>query len=431
MDQAHNRKLQWQFFWIEFVTFAILFVILGLLIFHFFQDGLFKDVDHNLKMQQEILVNPKKRTPPKKKRTPSKQNARQIMNQPFQAQMIIYGANGRILNKGTLGNRYSVLKKLHIPMSELNELTMHTVGNDKFRTLYIKVPQKSGDPQAAGHYVLLIENLNVQMAAITQFKQIMIVVLVLFWLLSIGISYLFSLYFIRPIMKASQKQQDFVADAAHELKTPLTIIQNKLETLLTKPHDQIIDQSEAIAQTLNESERLYQLTQDLLTLARSDAHTVELQPQSIELPQFLKGVCEPYREMAVGQQKKFRLQTNNLQTVTVDPKLLQQLLVILLDNSLKYTQAGEKIRVRTEAPQGPHWLLIVENTGRSISKEDQKHLFERFYRVDQARNENTGGTGLGLSIAKWIMEQHHGRITVKNVEPHGVSFQLIFPKKLK
>lgn len=427
MDQSTNRKLQWRFFWIEFVTFAILFVVLGLLIFHFFQSGLFKDVDHNLAMQKTMLVDPKSIKPPKKTNAP-KPKLKNKADRPFQAQMIIYSKSGKILNKGALGNRYSVLKKLKLNKNTLNQLKTNTVDEDVFRTMLIKVPKKSNDPSAANHYVLLIENLNIQMDALSQFKQILIIILIVFWLISIGISYIFSLYFIRPIMRASQKQQDFVADAAHELKTPLTIIQNKLESLLTKPHDQIIDQSEAIAQTLTESERLYKLTQDLLTLARSDADTMKIQFKSVDIAQFLQNVSEPYAAMAESQDKDFKLTIDNLSTVTADPQLLQQLLIILLDNSLKYTKPHESI-VLTANDEGPKWQLIVENTGKSISDKDKKHLFERFYRVDEARNEKTGGTGLGLSIAEWIVKQHHGTISVLDVKPHGVRFELTFPKK--
>jgi len=111
-----------------------------------------------------------------------------------------------------------------------------------------------------------------------------------------------------------------------------------------------------------------------------------------------------------------------------DQKKIHQVLVILLDNALKYTSSGDKITLLSEI-SNKQWLIEVKNTGPAISDEEKARIFDRFYREDRSRSKETGGYGLGLAIAKQIVEEHKGQIQVKDLQPRGVIFQIRLPKE--
>jgi len=225
-----------------------------------------------------------------------------------------------------------------------------------------------------------------------------------------------------------EKQQEFVENASHELRTPLTIIQNSLERLFTKPNHTIIDESESIAQALAETRRLTGLTADLLTIARSDANQLTLVKEKVELAPFIAELVKPFKEIAELDEKRFVIENFADATAIFDQKKIHQVLVILLDNALKYTSSGDKITLLSEI-SNKHWLIEVKNTGPSITDEEKARIFDRFYREDRSRSKETGGYGLGLAIAKQIVDEHKGQISVKDLLPKGVIFQIRLPKE--
>lgn len=415
-----NKYQQRKFFVVELTAFAVLFALLGLVVSHFFEVSVYTNIDQGIIHQEQALLQPVQSRD-------DQQNHSGGGPTRFQADNVIYDKNGKILNANALGNRYSVLKKIKFnPKQMENKLATKDVNGNYFRVLLIRantVDQKNN------RYVLIAENIDTQMNIIAAFNKLLMVILIVFWAVAILISFWLSRYFMKPILKAWNKQQEFVANAAHELRTPLTIIQNKLEYLFTKPKRSIIDETEPINQALNETKRLSRLTTELLTIARSDSNTLQVKPTEIKLADFLPETVEPYEELAASQDKSLTYSNSVAGFVTIDPDLLKQVVVILLDNALKYTNAGDKIEVATEPSGRNNWKLTVANTGKSISDADKKQIFERFYRVDKSRNKTTGGNGLGLSIAQWIIAQHHGKISVADMQPSGVVFTCIVPIK--
>lgn len=260
------------------------------------------------------------------------------------------------------------------------------------------------------------------------FETTLIICMIIFWLISIGISFYISKMNMQPIMHSWRKQQEFVENASHELRTPLAIIQNSLQQLFTKPDHTILEESEPIAQALNETRRMKSLTEDLLTLARSDSNQLMLQKEAVDPKEFIQQLAQPFQEIAEMNDKQFVLENFADQPMLIDEKRIHQVLVILLDNALKYTEAGEKIILQSEI-SNDNWLIEVKNNGPSISDEDKKHIFERFYREDRSRSKETGGYGLGLAIAKQIITQHKGKLTVRDWEPRGAVFQIKLPMK--
>ncbi len=218
-------------------------------------------------------------------------------------------------------------------------------------------------------------------------------------------------------------QRRFVADASHELRSPLTSIRSNIDILrraLNAPEE---DRAEALADVADEVDRLSRLTSDLLLLARADAgHKIEMSKVSMD-----HLVVDVHRQMeAQAQGVTLELGPTRKVTVMGNQVWLKQLLLILLDNALKYTPTGGSVTLTLERDGGSA-LVKVTDTGIGIAAEDLPHVFERFYRADKARAREEGGAGLGLAIALWIAEEHRGELTVESDPGNGTTFTLRLP----
>lgn len=232
---------------------------------------------------------------------------------------------------------------------------------------------------------------------------------------------------LRPIRRALESQRRFVSDASHELRTPLSIARANTSILLEDPEATVesrLDQAEAVAAEL---EHLGVLVADLTTLARADEGRANLLLAPMDLGALTEEVV---RDMgALADVRGVRLEASTAPAmVNGDTARLRQLLMILLDNALKYAAPGGLVTVRCAAAHG-HVDLAVADDGAGISPEDQKHIFDRFYRSDSERTRSKGGTGLGLAIGKWIAEAHGGRITVESAPGRGTTFRVRLPAK--
>lgn len=232
---------------------------------------------------------------------------------------------------------------------------------------------------------------------------------------------------LRPIRRALESQRRFVSDASHELRTPLSIARANTSILLEDPEATVesrLDQAEAVAAEL---EHLGVLVADLTTLARADEGRANLLLAPMDLGALTEEVV---RDMgALADVRGVRLEASTAPAmVNGDTARLRQLLMILLDNALKYAAPGGLVTVRCAAAHG-HADLAVADDGAGISPEDQKHIFDRFYRSDSERTRSKGGTGLGLAIGKWIAEAHGGRITVESAPGRGTTFRVRLPAK--
>lgn len=222
---------------------------------------------------------------------------------------------------------------------------------------------------------------------------------------------------------AYQAEQRFVADASHELRAPLTAIQANLELLQRQPDMTPADRREAVGEAGRETHRLARLVADLLALARADAG-VSLRRQPVELDRVVLDAFGEARHLAQGQ----RIALDGLEPVLVqgDPDRLKQLVLILLDNAVKYTppDGGVTLGLRRDAARAQ---VRVCDTGIGIPPEDLPHVFDRFYRADPARTRDPGGSGLGLPIARWIAEQHGGAVMLSSAVGRGTTATVDLP----
>ena len=244
----------------------------------------------------------------------------------------------------------------------------------------------------------------------------------------LGISIKLAAWTVKPVEWAWQQQRQFVADASHELKTPLTVILANTGLVLSHPEDTVAAQSKWLEYTHDEAEQMKELVDDLLFLAKSDAARQPAARAETAMSEVALGCLLPFESVAfeAGVALEHRI-TPGL-SLRGDEGQLRRLVMILLDNAVKYAGPGGTVTFTLERHQ-ERLRLAVHNTGEPIPPEHLPHLFERFYRADAARNRSGGGYGLGLAIARSIVEGHHGRLTVTSTAAAGTTFPALLPRR--
>lgn len=226
------------------------------------------------------------------------------------------------------------------------------------------------------------------------------------------------------LFESWEQQRQFVSNVSHELRTPLTIVSGYLQSTLRRGNNLSDLQREALVTAATEADRTIQLLADLLTLARADNGQVRFRLEPLNLHEFLATVVEMGRQYS-GRKIDLSSPYASLQ-LCVDSDRFKQVLLNLIDNAVKYSDPEEPIAVSVEV-EGEWAHVKVSDRGVGIPLYHQARIFDRFYRVDEARSRATGGTGLGLSIVKMLVEGMGGRITVASKPGEGSTFTVSFP----
>ena len=328
------------------------------------------------------------------------------------------------LNQLIAGNRFLGLDKITFNKKDLNHIRQlhiqNSFGQDEiYRVLLTEMNFESVSTNIK--YAAVLINTS-QLEQISQnHEQLIVVVMASFWILSLLASLYLARVSVKPLLESMQKQQNFVENASHELRTPLAVLQNRLETLFRKPEATIMESSESIASSLEEVRNMRLLTTNLLNLARRDDG---IKPDLGEVqPEFFNTIFTNYEMIATENHKVFHFENRIMRTIITDKLLLKQLMTILFDNAVKYTEEDGEINFVITATDR-NLYLTVSDDGIGISQADKKKIFDRFYRVDKARTRQKGGFGLGLSLAKQIVDALKGSISVKDNKPHGTIFEV-------
>jgi len=306
-----------------------------------------------------------------------------------------------------------------------------TIQNHLYRVMTVTMTKNAlPDSLESANVLQIIQNIDPERNMLNS----LLMVLLVGGLFGVGISLLVGYFLAQkalvPIVNAWHKQQTFVADASHELRTPLTVIRANLELLFRHPQRTIEEESAKVNLALNEAKSMTKLVGNLLTLARSGSVEPEFSFTYFYFDSMINEVVEQFFWLAQSKNIELNVLTDKKINVMGDPDRLRQLIIILLDNAVKYTPANGIINVQCRL-QKQQVKVMVEDTGIGIAEDDLPHIYDRFYRSDKSRTHSESGTGLGLSIALWIIEGHSGSIQAKSILGKGTTVYFQVPLKQK
>jgi len=227
-----------------------------------------------------------------------------------------------------------------------------------------------------------------------------------------------------PAQRAWDRQQRFVANAGHELRTPITLIRASAEVAL-RPATQEARRLELLGQIVQECDHVGRLVSDLLLLSRLDAGKLALARDEIQAGELLAEVQQQFAGLAEARNVALELDASS-GIVLADRTRLRQVMAIVVDNALKYTPDGGRIRLAAH-PDGGQTTITVEDTGVGIAAEDLPHVFERFYRGDGQKRDRESGSGLGLSIAQALVRAQQGSIQIRSQVGQGTCVSVSLP----
>jgi heavy metal sensor kinase len=227
------------------------------------------------------------------------------------------------------------------------------------------------------------------------------------------------------------QQKRFMADASHELRTPVAVICGESEVALSQPARDVAEYRESLTIVNDEGQRLTRMVEDLFTLARADAGEYPLVLTDFYLDESLNECVRSVRSLAAQKQQEISYQSPDHEIAfRGDEPLLRRMVLNLLHNAIKYTPRNGHAEVSFKQ-DNQYCQIVISDTGPGIPREAQAHVFDRFFRVDKARSRdeslNGSGAGLGLSIAKWVAELHGGKVVLEQSDPQGTTFIVSLP----
>lgn len=234
---------------------------------------------------------------------------------------------------------------------------------------------------------------------------------------------------VQGVSEAWERQDEFISYASHEIRSPLAVIHSSLELLLESPGSKIIERSDLIMNSLTETSRLRKMSSNLLEMVKLQASEMQLHREDLDLEQLVTDFIEPFCYQAEATEKKLEYHLQPGLRLYADRQLVTELLAILLENALKYTEAGGLIRVNVYAADN-RVVLTVSDSGIGISEEAMSKIFTRFYREERQQSK-ADGSGLGLYIASLIAQCHGGKISAEHNKPKGSIFTVILPNPKK
>ncbi|HLJ73996.1 MAG TPA: HAMP domain-containing sensor histidine kinase, partial [Thermoanaerobaculia bacterium] len=227
------------------------------------------------------------------------------------------------------------------------------------------------------------------------------------------------------LQRAFDSQKRFMADASHELRTPVSIIQGEADVVLSRADRDVAEYRTSIEIMRRAATNLTRIVQNLFLLARSDAGTYPITLSRFYLDEVLADCVRAMRSAAVSKRISLTCDCAAELPIVADEELVGRLFLNLIDNAVKFTPDGGTVTLRSFR-DGDHYAVEVTDNGPGIPPSDQPHIFERFFRGDRTRRR-IGGAGLGLSIAKWITEVHGGTLQLKSSDTSGTTFVAVLP----
>ncbi|MDU2065349.1 MAG: HAMP domain-containing sensor histidine kinase [Sporomusaceae bacterium] len=403
------------------LVFLLIFVAFTMILYEYMAFRLFDKIDYAMQLQASSFRVPRgaHKPPPKPPQPPDPRIF-----------LLLQSTDGRIIHPGP-----AKIEEIS-NMEEFNSLTkpgeIQTKNYEEHIYRTVRIPYSDTDNSFNEvndfqvQYVIAVSNVDAEVALLNNLLWITLGGGVIGTIAIILAGYFLAKRAMIPIQAAWEKQQQFVSDASHELRSPITGIYTNAALMLKHPENSVEAESYRLHIIIRESMRLKNLISSLLTLARSDANKSELHLELINISAIIDNVLEQFKGMdELNGISLFSDIQPNLALIA-DKERLHQLFVILLDNALKYTQAGGQVQIHCFQAK-KNVVMTVADTGIGIAPNHLHRIFERFFRVDKSRSRESGGIGLGLAIAKWIVEKHGGKINVESELGKGTKFMISMP----
>ncbi|MBM7691021.1 signal transduction histidine kinase [Peribacillus deserti] len=406
----HKTRLQLTL--LNSIVFIIILIFLGRSIYFYFESQVFKGADQSL----YTLINRVEDA----ELTPT---GLKFIRDPS-IYLLVWDPDKKLMEDVSERNPFFVQAQKKFYPDKVNKLQNIKVADYSFRSLTTKLETDVGTFK-----IQLIRSVDAENKVLNRLLFILLAGGGVGILIAVGAGFFLAGRALVPIKNAWDNQQQFVSDASHELRTPLAVIQSRTEMLFQSPSATIEEKAIDISVISKEARRLNKLVTSLLTLARSDTGQMVMEKEMFPLHQLVEEIVEQYADIAGFQDKTIRIGKAVEVPFFGDKERIHQLLVILVDNAMKFTKEGGEI-VLSCRRDSQSIILSVHDNGIGIAADDIPRIFNRFYQVETSRSKEEGA-GLGLSIAKWIVDNHYGNFKVKSSPGKGTQIDVIFPKNSK
>ncbi|PFL14075.1 two-component sensor histidine kinase [Bacillus cereus] len=393
------------------LVFILLIGVLGSIVYSYTYKRIYNEVDQSIKMMAQYREKLDVKIPPRKRMENIQIGDPRVTRITWNGKIVKIEGDNRKFRSIFEENLEKFSPK------KLGDWQDIEVEGRYFRTFSL---------QKDGEIVQIVRDITAEEGMLNTLFLILVIGCGIGSLCAIGIGFFLAGRALIPIQNSWEKQQQFVSDASHELRTPLAVIQSKTDVLFQSPSATIEEKAMDISTISKECRRLSKLVANLLLLARSDSNQIEMDKKVFEVDKLLEEIVDPYKEIASYQEKEMILKVERDISFIGDRERIHQLMVILLDNAMKYTNEGGHIQINCMQTSSSIRIQVKDN-GIGVKEVDIPKLFDRFYQGDKARSPSEGA-GLGLSIANWIVEKHYGKISVESKWGEGTCFEVIFPK---
>ena len=341
----------------------------------------------------------------------------------------VFDENGRLLDFSRASYKFEFFILDHIRNwnDAEGEVQVFSRSSEGGRTTSIMITMRSASANGLNHKIFVGKDVSTMYSGLQKTTYALLAAGFIALGIVTAIAYYMAGRAIIPLREAYEKQRQFAADASHELRTPLAVVMSSADLLLSDPSITSPFLKQIIEDVKSEVKKMTKLVSDLLMVARSDNNALKMQWKTLNLGELLNQNVRIMRPLA--GKKNIVLDAEDIVDINVDAdeQKLKQVILILVDNAIKYTPEGGKVVVRFDGVFEEMARFSVMDTGIGIAPEDLERVFERFFRVDKARSRELGGNGLGLSIAHEMVRLHNGKISVESVVDQGTKFTVNIP----
>lgn len=411
MNKNILKKTRKKLTTINTLVVGIIFILFTIFIYQYFYNLTYKSIDDELYIQSKKFTHDINRgslgfnreLPP---------------DTVLRGTMIYISKNGELL-KSFPENMSNYIRPFNLSEDLKDGIVTYKYNGHSFRQIKINYNL---------YTIEIIKIVDTEEMLLNQLKFVLIISIILASITVYFISKFLTKKSLKPIEESWKNQELFVQDASHELRTPLTIIFSKIESIIKRPKNSVEEEMNNLVIVMKEVRRLSKLVSDLLKLTKEDA-IITVNKSKTNIIDVIGDILIQYEDICQLQSKnlKFNYDLKD-QSIYTDKEKLKQILIILIDNAIKYTKEDDYIIVRL-FEEGSNIKIEVEDSGIGIKEEELPLIFNRFYRASSHRESNKDGSGIGLSIAKILIGNLNGKIAVSSKYKKGSIFSIYIPKK--